>query len=58
MVSSKGSEEKKSIASREKEYFVSGAWKCPQSTTGSHIWNCNFNPPVCKVCGKVKLPAP
>jgi hypothetical protein len=56
MVFSKGGENKKSIASREKEYFVSGAWKCPESETGSHRWDCNVDPPVCKICGKIRLP--
>jgi hypothetical protein len=42
------------IAVTEKEYFKSGAWKCEKSPTGGHWWNCNIEPSVCKICGKVK----
>jgi len=42
------------IAVTEKEYLKSGAWRCEKSPTGSHWWNCNTDPAVCKMCGKVK----
>ena len=41
----------------EKEYVASGDWKCPESPTGAHWWNCNVEPPVCKICGKVNIAA-
>jgi hypothetical protein len=50
----KNGEKRKSISFQEKEYFASGVWKCPKSETGSHRWDCNLNPPVCKICGKTK----
>ncbi len=46
---------KKPLSVTEKEYFASGEWKCPKSPTGAHRWNCNVEPFVCKICGKVKL---
>jgi hypothetical protein len=46
---------KKPVGVSEKEYLASGDWKCPDSPTGAHWWNCNVQPSVCKVCGKVKL---
>jgi hypothetical protein len=42
------------LAVREREYLKSGAWKCENSPTGGHWWNCNREPAVCKICGKVK----
>jgi hypothetical protein len=47
---------KKPIGVSEKEYFALGDWKCPNSPTGGHWWNCNVEPFVCKTCGKIKLP--
>ncbi|MDO8578985.1 MAG: hypothetical protein Q7R50_07400 [Dehalococcoidales bacterium] len=47
--------QKKSLSYNEKEYFASGAWKCPTSPTKAHWWDCNTKPPVCKICGKVKV---
>ncbi len=49
--------QRKSLNYNEKEYIASGAWKCPQSSTKAHIWDCNCKPPVCKICGKVKIEA-
>ena len=46
---------KKPVGVTEKEYLASGDWKCPDSPTGAHWWNCNLEPSVCKVCGKVKI---
>jgi hypothetical protein len=46
---------KKPLRIIEKDYFESGDWKCPNSATGGHWWNCNIEPHVCKICGKVKL---
>jgi len=48
---------KKPVGVSEKEYLASGEWKCPESSTGAHWWNCNHEPWVCKVCGKVKAQA-
>lgn len=48
---------KKSLNYNEKEYFASGSWKCPESPTKAHWWDCNAKPPVCKICGKVKIEA-
>jgi len=45
----------KAFRSTEMDYFASGDWKCPDSPTGGHWWNCNVEPHVCKVCGKVKF---
>lgn len=45
---------KKPVGIIEKEYFASGDWKCPTSPTGGHLWDCNGEPFVCKICGKVK----
>ncbi len=45
----------KHMSFTEKEYFASGDWKCPESPTGAHWWNCNFEPSVCKICGKVQI---
>jgi hypothetical protein len=39
-----------------KAYVASGAWKCPTSPTGAHWWNCNVEPFVCKICGKINQP--
>ena len=52
---SRNSEGKKSLSVIDREYFASGDWKCPESLTGGHWWNCNIKPFVCKICGKVKL---
>ena len=49
---------KKPIGVTEKEYLTSGDWKCPKSPTGAHWWNCNVDPPVCKICGKDKRQLP
>jgi hypothetical protein len=48
---------RKPLAVTEKEYFAAGDWKCLPSPTGGHWWNCNTEPNVCKICGKVKAPA-
>ena len=45
---------RKNMGLSEKEYLASGNWKCPGSPTGAHQWNCNIEPAVCKVCGKIK----
>jgi hypothetical protein len=45
---------RKPIGVTEKEYLASGEWKCPNSPTGAHWWNCNVEPLVCKICNKVK----
>jgi len=45
---------KKPISVTEKEYFASGDWRCLESPTGAHWWNCNVEPPVCTICGKQK----
>jgi hypothetical protein len=47
----------KPVRVSEKDYFLSGDWKCPESPTGAHWWNCNVEPQVCKICGKVKVHA-
>jgi hypothetical protein len=52
------SSSRKPVAVTEKEYFASGDWKCSGSPTGAHWWNCNADPNVCKICGKVKSLAP
>jgi hypothetical protein len=39
----------------EKEYIVSGNWKCTESPTGAHWWDCNVKPSVCKICAKVNV---
>ena len=44
-------------SANEREYIASGDWKCPESSTGAHWWNCNAKPPVCKICGKVNVAA-
>jgi hypothetical protein len=49
---------KRPISVSEKEYFESGDWKCPKSPTGGHWWNCNIQPFICKICGKVKVHTP
>jgi len=46
---------KKTLGTTEKEYLVSGDWKCAGSPTGGHWWNCNLDPWECKICGKVKI---
>ena len=46
---------RKPISVTDKEYFASGGWKCPESPTGAHWWNCNVEPPVCKICGKIQI---
>jgi|GEM_PF-4413586 len=46
---------KKQTGVTDKEYLASGDWKCPDSPTGGHWWNCNLEPSVCKVCGKTKI---
>ena len=46
---------KKFTIATEKEYYTSGDWKCPESPTGAHWWNCNVEPSFCKICGKVKI---
>lgn len=48
------SRKKKSLGVMEKDYFASGEWKCPKSPTGGHWWNCNVEPSMCTICGKVK----
>ena len=48
---------KMSLNYNEKEYLASGAWKCAESPTKAHWWDCNVKPPVCKICGKVKVEA-
>ena len=46
---------RKPIGLSEKEYLASGAWKCPESPTGAHWWNCNVEPSICKICGKGQI---
>jgi hypothetical protein len=46
---------KKPMVTMEKDYILSGDWKCVRSPTGGHWWNCNLEPSICKICGKVKL---
>ena len=46
---------RKFTTAKEKEYYASGDWKCPDSPTGAHWWNCNVEPFFCKICGKVKI---
>ncbi len=48
------SEKKKPLSVIDKDYFASGDWKCPKSPTGGHRWDCNIQPFVCRICGKVK----
>jgi hypothetical protein len=55
MFFSYGGKGKKPMITIEKDYIVSGDWKCAKSPTGGHWWNCNLDPSVCKICGKVKL---
>jgi hypothetical protein len=45
---------KRPVGVIERDYYASGDWKCPQSPTGGHWWDCNSKPFVCKICGKVK----
>ncbi len=47
---------RKPLGLMEKEYIASGEWKCPDSPTGGHWWNCNVHPIVCKICKKVQVP--
>ncbi|MDO8578651.1 MAG: hypothetical protein Q7R50_05670 [Dehalococcoidales bacterium] len=44
---------KRFMSPGEREYLDSGDWKCPESPTGAHWWDCNVKPSVCKICGKV-----
>ena len=45
---------RKPIGLVDKDYVASTDWKCPESPTGGHWWDCNTEPFVCKICGKVK----
>lgn len=46
---------KRFMSPGEKEYIVSGNWKCTESPTGAHWWDCNVKPSVCKICAKVNV---
>ncbi len=48
---------KRFMSPGEKEYLASGDWKCPESSTGAHLWDCNVKPAVCKICAKVNVAA-
>ncbi len=45
---------KRPLAITEREYVKGESWKCEKSPTGGHWWNCNVQPSICKICGKVK----
>ncbi len=45
---------KRTITLTEKEYLKSEIWKCENSPTGGHWWNCNCEPAICTICGKTK----
>lgn len=47
---------KRYMSPGEKEYLDSGSWKCAESPTGAHFWDCNLKPSVCTICGKVNKP--
>lgn len=46
---------KRFMSPGEREYVASGDWKCLESATGAHWWDCNVKPAVCKSCGKVNV---
>jgi hypothetical protein len=54
MVFSNNSSKRNPLKFNDKNYYASGDWKCLNSPTGGHWWNCNVKPYVCKICGKIK----